>query len=72
MKLNVFFRLKDGKIVEVQDEIDLENVRDEIAKDSSSTPTNFEVYAFKVGEIAGSDFFKDAEIIASSFGPLNL
>lgn len=64
IKLNVFFRLKNGQIVEVQDKVDV--------KDSISGRQIFDIFTHKVIEIAEQSIFVDAEIIASSFGPLNM
>lgn len=72
MKLNVFFRFNNGQFVEVQDKFDVKKLRDEIERDEHFVPTLFEIYCRKINEIVKSDYYKDAEMIASSFGPLNI
>lgn len=60
IKFNLFLKLPTGEIVEVQKKF--KQPDDEIVL--------FERYCNEVNDIVNSDRFKDAIILASSFGPL--
>lgn len=72
IKISVFFRLKDGVIVEVQKKVVLEKARNERETPNTLPLSDFDIYCMEINDIANSEYYKDAEIIASSFGPFNL
>lgn len=71
-KFNVFFKFKNGQIVEYKDTIDSSNLSSVDSDDVEFNETVFDVYTRKIEALASLEFFKDAEVIASSFGPLNI